>query len=73
MKFFSSLFETVNDYLVAQLGELGPLIAVGGLGLVLCLVALPTLMKKQKDPFKQLREDRGDVSGKEEGWPASER
>jgi tight adherence protein C len=62
MKFFSNIFETVNDYLVAQLGELGPLIAVGGLGLLLCLVALPTLMKKQKDPFRQLREDRGDVA-----------
>lgn len=68
MKFFSTLFENVNAYLVAQLGDLGPLIAVGGLGLLLCLVALPTLLKKQKDPFRQLREDRGEgTDGKKRG------
>ncbi|HID68048.1 MAG TPA: type II secretion system F family protein [Roseibacterium sp.] len=58
MEFLTGLFNKVNGWLVTQLGELGPLIAVGGLGLLLCLVALPTLLKKQKDPFRQLRESR---------------
>ncbi|MBL4627739.1 MAG: type II secretion system F family protein [Roseicyclus sp.] len=58
MEFLTGLFNKVNGWLVTQLGELGPLIAVGGLGLLLCVVALPTLLKKQKDPFRQLREAR---------------
>ncbi|UWQ95101.1 type II secretion system F family protein [Rhodobacteraceae bacterium M385] len=62
MEFLRSLFDKANGLLVEQFGELGPLIAVGGLGLLLCLVALPTLMKKQKDPYKKLRESRGDVT-----------
>lgn len=62
MEFLRSLFDKANALLVEQFGELGPLIAVGGLGLLLCLVALPTLMKKQKDPYKKLRESRGDVT-----------
>lgn len=61
MQFFLNLFDTANAFLVAQLGELGPLIAVGGLGLVLCLVALPTLMTREKDPFKKLRTDRDEA------------
>lgn len=67
MKFFSNLFENVNAFLVEQLGELGPLIAVGGLGLLLCLIALPTLLKKQKDPYKKLREQRGEASTGKKG------
>lgn len=67
MKFFSTLFENVNTYLVEQLGELGPLIAVGGLGVLLCLVALPTLMKKQKDPYKKLRQERNDTKSDKKG------
>ncbi|WP_341862543.1 type II secretion system F family protein [Gymnodinialimonas sp. 57CJ19] len=62
MEFLRSLFDKANGLLVEQFGELGPLIAVGGLGVLLCLVALPTLMKKQKDPYKKLRESRGDVT-----------
>ncbi len=65
MEFISGLFKNVNDFLVAQLGELGPLIAVGGLGVLLVVATLPSLLKKQKDPFKSLRETRtDDGSGK---------
>lgn len=62
MEFFKSLFDKANAFLVEQMGELGPLIAVGGLGVLLCLMVLPALMKKQKDPYKKLREERGDAS-----------
>lgn len=58
MEFFKNLFNEANAFLVDHLGELGPLIAVGGLGVLLCLVALPTLLMKQKDPYKKLREAR---------------
>jgi tight adherence protein C len=68
MEFLRNLLDKTNGYLVDQLGELGPLIAVGGLGVLLCLIALPTLLKQQKDPYKKLRQERGDVeSGKKNG------
>ena len=69
MEFISGLFGRANDFLVEQLGELGPLIAVGGLGLLLVVFALPSLLKKQKDPFKSLRESRTaeGANGKKDG------
>ena len=56
MDYISGLITKLNDWLVSQLGELGPLIAVGGLGLLLVLITLPTLLSKRKDPFDKLRE-----------------
>ncbi|MBY4895034.1 pilus assembly protein TadC [Jannaschia sp. EhC01] len=67
MEFFKNLFNEANAFLVDQLGELGPLIAVGGLGVLLCLVALPTLMKKQKDPYKKLRDTRTEAKSAKTG------
>ncbi|WP_224813870.1 type II secretion system F family protein [Hasllibacter sp. MH4015] len=60
MEFIRGMIEKLNAFLVEQLGELGPLIAVGGLGVLLVLIAIPTVMKKSKDPYKKLRESRGD-------------
>lgn len=51
------IISTINDWLVAQLGELGPLIAVGGLGVLLIIVVLPSLLSGTKDPFKRIKED----------------
>lgn len=51
-----SLFTGLNTWLTGLLGPLGPLIAVGLLGLVLVLVALPTFLKRQKDPLARLAE-----------------
>ena len=51
------MFAAVNDMLVSALGPLGPLIAVGFLGLVLILIALPTMMKKQRDRFAELKHE----------------
>lgn len=53
------LLQTVNDFLVENLGPLGPLIAVGGLGLVLILLALPTMLKRRVDPLSRLKESSG--------------
>lgn len=51
MEFLSSL----NAMLVDQLGPLGPLMAVGGLGFLLVLITLPSLMKKRIDPLDKLK------------------
>lgn len=51
------MFAAVNDTLVGLMGPLGPLFAVGLLGIALILFALPTLMKKQRDRFSELKSE----------------
>ncbi len=51
------MFSSVKDSLVSALGPLGPLIAVGVLGLLLVVIALPTMMKKQRDRFAELKHE----------------
>ncbi|RVT87443.1 type II secretion system F family protein [Rhodobacteraceae bacterium CCMM004] len=46
----------LNDMLVQALGPLGPLIAMGGLGLLLVLAALPFVFKRQADPLDKLKQ-----------------
>ncbi len=46
---------TINATLVSAMGPLGPLVAIGGLGLVLILAALPTMLKKKIEPFSRLK------------------
>jgi len=45
----------INDILTNQLGEFGPLIAVGGLGLFMILLVIPLMMKQPEDPMKKLQ------------------
>ncbi|MEJ6392443.1 type II secretion system F family protein [Gymnodinialimonas sp. 2305UL16-5] len=59
MEYIRGLIDNVNTMLVDNLGELGPLIAVGGLGVLLVLVTLPALLSKEKDPFSKLGKDAG--------------
>jgi tight adherence protein C len=54
------LFDTINAMLVDLLGPMGPLLAVGGLGLLMVLVTLPTLMKKKDEPFDKIRIERAE-------------
>jgi len=49
--------EFLNELLTGSLGEFGPLIAVGGLGLVLILATLPVLLNKKQDPLDKLRQE----------------
>ncbi|WP_395543465.1 type II secretion system F family protein [Neotabrizicola sp. sgz301269] len=51
------MLSTVNTLLVDKLGPLGPLIAVGMLGVLLILVALPTMLRKQRDRFAELKNE----------------
>ncbi|MES2846930.1 MAG: type II secretion system F family protein [Pseudomonadota bacterium] len=47
---------TINTLLVDLMGPIGPLLAVGGLGLLLVLVTVPILLKKDANPYDKLRE-----------------
>ena len=47
----------INDFLVARFGTMGPLYAVGVLGVFLVALTLPILLRKPKDPLDKLRED----------------
>jgi len=49
-------FSGINTWLTDTLGPLGPLLAVGLLGMLLILIALPTVMKKQRDRFRELKD-----------------
>lgn len=48
----------INKMLTDQFGPLGPLLAIGLLGLMLVLAALPAMLKKQPDPLTKLKTQR---------------
>ena len=52
----------INATLIASFGPLGPLLALGGVGLVLILASLPTMLKKQVNPFDKLKAQRVTVA-----------
>jgi tight adherence protein C len=67
------MFKSLNDFLVEAMGPLGPLFAVGGLGVLLILAALPTIMKKTVDPFSKFRDStKGNTGPRREG-PAAKK
>jgi len=49
-------FASLYTMLVDRFGPMGPLMAVGLLGFLLVLIALPTMMKRQRDRFRELKE-----------------
>lgn len=53
------MLASVNEFLTGLLGPLGPLLAVALFGLLLVVIALPSLMKKQRDRFAELRDEAG--------------
>jgi tight adherence protein C len=59
------LLAQVNDWLVARFGEMGPLYAVGVLGVVLISITLPIFLRRQVDPLDKLRDEvrRGAATG----------
>ncbi|KGM49475.1 type II secretion system F family protein [Pseudooceanicola atlanticus] len=54
--------EAINSLLVGALGPLGPLMVVGGLGLLLILVTLPFLITKKEDPLEKLKRSNAEQS-----------
>ena len=45
----------INAMLVNTLGPMGPVLALGGLGVVLIIAALPTMLQKQANPYDKLK------------------
>ena len=45
----------INTMLTTSLGPLGPLVVLGGVGLILIIAVLPILLKKQPEPFDKLK------------------
>ncbi|MDJ0637543.1 MAG: type II secretion system F family protein [Paracoccaceae bacterium] len=66
MEIVTNLFTTANTWLTDNFGELGPLLIIGVLGMFLVLLTLPILLKKEKDPFDQLR-DAARAGARQEG------
>ncbi|WP_420859812.1 type II secretion system F family protein [Marivivens marinus] len=49
------ILNQINTMLTDMLGPFGPLLALGFLGVVMVLVTLPVLLKKEEDPLDKLR------------------
>ena len=45
----------INEYLTSELGEFGPLIVVGALGLFMILLTIPIMLNQPEDPLKKLK------------------
>jgi tight adherence protein C len=52
------MFASINQLLVDTLGPMGPLMVVGGLGLLLVLLTLPIMLKKPAEPFDKIKNQR---------------
>ncbi|MFD3190689.1 type II secretion system F family protein [Sedimentitalea sp. HM32M-2] len=53
----------INDLLTGSLGEFGPIIAVGLLGLFMVLLTIPMMLNQREDPLKKLKRDNNPESG----------
>ncbi|MCA0870910.1 type II secretion system F family protein [Seohaeicola saemankumensis] len=47
----------INTFLTGQLGDFGPIIAVGVLGLLMILLTIAMMMNQPEDPLKKLKRD----------------
>lgn len=47
--------DNINAMLTDLMGPMGPLLAVGGLGLLLVVLAIPVMLKKEDEPFSKLK------------------
>jgi len=50
------MLASLNEFIVSRMGETGPLLLAGGLGLMLILVTLPFLLRKEAEPFDKLKQ-----------------
>ncbi len=62
MEFLNS----IQNLLIQQFGELGPLVAFGGLGLVLVLAAAFMMLNQPEDPMKKLQRNLNNQSPKQQ-------
>lgn len=61
MEFFSTLLSGMTE----RFGPMAPLLAIGLFGFLLVLLALPVVMKRQRDRFRELKEQAPSASGKD--------
>jgi len=59
-------FYKINDFITGHLGEFGPLIVVGGLGLFMILLTIPLMLSQPEDPLKKLKRNQ-DAKNKPKG------
>ncbi len=64
------MLDRVNSALIDHLGPLGPLLAVGILGMFLILLTLPVLLRRRSDPLDKLRAEVRHTASAEAGKPA---
>lgn len=50
------MLSSLNEFIVSRMGEMGPLLVAGGLGLLMILVTLPFLLRKEAEPFDKLKQ-----------------
>ncbi|MDA7965888.1 type II secretion system F family protein [Ruegeria sp.] len=64
------LLTNINDFLTLHLGEFGPLIVVGVLGMFMILITIPLMLNQPEDPLKKLQRStttpKGDKKNKKE-------
>ncbi|SPF75887.1 hypothetical protein ALP8811_00881 [Aliiroseovarius pelagivivens] len=48
--------QSIIDFLTEQLGPAGPILALGGAGIVLVVITLPFVLRKQVDPLDKIKE-----------------
>ena len=52
------MLDTLNQMLTDQFGPFGPLMAMGGLGLLLIVGTIPFMLKQDEDPLTKLKKQR---------------
>jgi tight adherence protein C len=50
------MLASLNAMIVDRLGETGPLLVLGGLGLMLIVLALPFFLRKEPEPFDKIKQ-----------------
>lgn len=50
------ILSVLSDILTGALGPFGPLIAVGGLGVMLVLLTIPMMLRQKQDPLEKLKQ-----------------
>ncbi len=65
------ILNNINALIVAKFGPVGPLLLLGFLGVVMILLVLPSLLKKQAEPFDKVKALRQRTAEKDNVLPAA--
>lgn len=64
---------TINEMLTSRFGELGPLYALGFVGVIFIIATLPIFLKKSVDPLDRLKSQSRTAASKQTGKDKSEK